>query len=110
VQQELQGIQKRLTSRPTDEHILAKMNEILVDYVAAFSRMELQISKLKSLFLALSTMIRMVFQNKVQKFIANDLSDMGRRQQEADHATDRHIHRDHLQQHLANQGVLRSTS
>jgi hypothetical protein len=68
VQQELTAIQTKLKGLEVEGQTLEKVKEILVDCIATLVQLKIQINKLKSFFSALSTMVRMVVQNKVKKF------------------------------------------
>ena len=68
VQQELTAIQAKLKGLEVEGQTLEKVKEILVDCIATLVQLKVQINKLKSFFGALSTMVRMVVQNKVKKF------------------------------------------
>ncbi|KAB2108972.1 hypothetical protein AG0111_0g3058 [Alternaria gaisen] len=68
VQQELTAIQTKLKGLEVEGQTLEKVKEILVDCIATLVQLKVQINKLKSFFSALSTMVRMVVQNKVKKF------------------------------------------
>lgn len=68
VQKELTAIQTKLKGLEVEGQTLEKVKEILVDCIATLVQLKVQISKLKSFFGALSTMVRVVVQNKVQKF------------------------------------------
>ncbi|KAJ4348640.1 uncharacterized protein N0V89_010018 [Didymosphaeria variabile] len=68
VQQELTAIQTKLKGLEVEGQTLEKVKEILVDCIATLVQLKVQINKLKSFFGALSTMVRMVVQNKVKKF------------------------------------------
>jgi len=68
VQKELTGIQTKLKGLEVEGQTLEKVKEILVDCMATLVQLKVQISKLKSFFGALSTMVRLVVQNKVKKF------------------------------------------
>ncbi|KAG8627095.1 hypothetical protein KVT40_004578 [Elsinoe batatas] len=68
VQQELTAIQTKLKGLEVEGQTLDKVKEILVDCIATLVQLKVQINKLKSFFAALSTMVKMVVQNKVKKF------------------------------------------
>ncbi|KAG4253200.1 hypothetical protein FPRO03_07160 [Fusarium proliferatum] len=68
VQKELTAIQTKLKGLEVEGQTLEKVKEILVDCIATLVQLKVQISKLKSFFGALSTMVRVVVQNKVKKF------------------------------------------
>jgi hypothetical protein len=68
VQQELTAIQTKLKGLEVEGQTLEKVKEILVDCIATLVQLKVQVNKLKSFFGALSTMVRMVVQNKVKKF------------------------------------------
>lgn len=68
VQKELTAIQTKLKGLEVEGQTLEKVKEILVDCMATLVQLKVQINKLKSFFGALSTMVRMVVQNKVKKF------------------------------------------
>jgi hypothetical protein len=68
VQQELTAIQTKLKGLEVEGQTLEKVKEILVDCIATLVQLKVQINKLKSFFGALSTMVRLVVQNKVKKF------------------------------------------
>ncbi|KAF1945147.1 hypothetical protein EJ02DRAFT_431759 [Clathrospora elynae] len=68
VQQELTAIQTKLKGLEVEGQTLEKVKEILVDCIATLVQLKVQVNKLKSFFGALSTMVRVVVQNKVKKF------------------------------------------
>ncbi|KAJ4362264.1 hypothetical protein N0V83_010357 [Neocucurbitaria cava] len=68
VQKELTAIQTKLKGLEVEGQTLEKVKEVLVDCIATLVQLKIQINKLKSFFGALSTMVRMVVQNKVKKF------------------------------------------
>lgn len=68
IQQDLTAIQTKLKGLEVEGQTLEKVKEILVDCIATLVQLKVQINKLKSFFGALSTMVRMVVQNKVKKF------------------------------------------
>lgn len=68
VQQELTAIQTKLKGLEVEGQTLEKVKEILIDCIATLVQLKIQINKLKSFFSALSTMVRVVVQNKVKKF------------------------------------------
>jgi cation transport regulator ChaB len=68
VQQELTAIQTKLKGLEVEGQTLEKVKDILIDCIATLVQLKVQISKLKSFFGALSTMVRLVVQNKVKKF------------------------------------------
>ena len=68
IQQELTAIQTKLKGLEVEGQTLEKVKEILIDCIAILVELKKQIGKLKAFFSALSTMVRMVVQNKVQKF------------------------------------------
>jgi hypothetical protein len=68
VQQGLTAIQTKLKGLEVEGQTLEKVKEILVDCMATLVQLKVQVNKLKSFFGALSTMVRMVVQNKVKKF------------------------------------------
>ena len=68
VQQELTAIQTKLKGLEVEGQTLEKVKEILIDCIATLVQLKVQINKLKSFFSALSTMVRVVVQNKVKKF------------------------------------------
>lgn len=68
VQKELTAIQTKLKGLEVEGQTLEKVKDILVDCIATLVQLKVQISKLKSFFGALSTMVRVVVQNKVKKF------------------------------------------
>jgi hypothetical protein len=62
---------------------LEKVKEILVDCMATLVQLKVQINKLKSFFGALSTMVRVVVQDKVKKFdedVSSVAADAGKKQ------------------------------
>ena len=68
IQQDLTAIQTKLQGLEIEGQTLEKVKEILIDCIAILVELKKQIGKLKAFFLALSTMVRTVVQNKVQKF------------------------------------------
>jgi hypothetical protein len=68
VQQELTAIQTKLKGLEVEGQTLEKVKEILIDCIATLVQLKVQINKLKNFFGALSTMVRVVVQNKVKKF------------------------------------------
>ncbi|KAI9655261.1 MAG: hypothetical protein M1829_000674 [Trizodia sp. TS-e1964] len=68
VQQELAAIQTKLKGLEVEGQTLDKVKEILVDCIATLVQLKVQVNKLKNFFSALSTMVRVVVQNKVKKF------------------------------------------
>jgi hypothetical protein len=68
VQQDLTAISTKLKGLEVEGQTLEKVKEILIDCIATLVQLKVQISKLKSFFAALSTMVRLVVQNKVKKF------------------------------------------
>lgn len=68
VQQELTAIQTKLKGLEVEGQTLEKVKDILIDCIATLVQLKVQINKLKSFFGALSTMVRLVVQNKVKKF------------------------------------------
>lgn len=68
VQQELTAIQTKLKGLEVEGQTLEKVKDILIDCIATLIQLKVQVAKLKNFFGALSTMVRLVVQNKVKKF------------------------------------------
>ena len=83
VQQDLTAIRTKLKGLEVEGQTLEKVKEILVDCMATLVQLKVQINKLKSFFGALSTMVRLVVQNKVKKFdedVSSVAVDAGKKQ------------------------------